>query len=188
MDLKCYTKQTNQSELKRKKISKMTKTGIFYGTSSGNTLIIAKLIANEFAPYAHVHNVEHSKPKDLEPYELLIFGIPTWGFGNMQYDWEKFISNIKQLDLTNKKTALFGLGDQVNYPNTFLDGLGLLYEALKDRTNIIGFWPPEHYSFVRSRAMVNGLLAGLAIDQDNEESMSVMRISRWCAQLKNELR
>jgi flavodoxin I len=166
----------------------MMKTGVFYGTSSGNTQTIAQMIAKEFTPVAKLHNVEHSLPIELEPYELLIFGIPTWGLGNLQYDWEKFIGQIKHVDLTRKYTALFGLGDQVNYPDTFLDGLGLLYETLKDRTNIIGFWTPEHYSFIRSRALINGQLAGLAIDQDNEESLSAKRISRWCALLKNAVK
>jgi flavodoxin I len=165
----------------------MIRTGVFYGTSSGNTLLVAQMVANEFSPHATLHNVEFAQSKDLEPYDLLVFGIPTWGFGNMQYDWEKFLDKIKQTDLSRKKIALFGLGDQVHYPETFLDGLGLLYSALKDKSIIVGFWPPEHYSFKNSRALVGGMLAGLAIDQDNEESLTKSRINSWCNQVKIEI-
>lgn len=165
----------------------MIKTGIFYGTSSGNTLVAAKLIASEFSPHARLHNVENATPKDFEPYGLLIFGIPTWGYGNMQYDWERFLERIKTTDLSQKSIAMFGLGNQVHYPDTFLDGLGLLFEALKDKTNFVGFWSPENYSFKNSKALVGGMLSGLAIDQDNEESLTKVRVTNWCKQVKREI-
>lgn len=39
---------------------------------------------------------------------------------------------IKSADLSSKSIALFGCGDSDSYGDTFCDGIGVLYEDLKD--------------------------------------------------------
>lgn len=36
------------------------------------------------------------------------------------------------MELKGKKVAIFGLGDQIRYPENFADGIGLLAEVLKE--------------------------------------------------------
>jgi len=163
------------------------KTAVFYGTSSGNTKKVASLIAAAFGPDTPVIDIEFAKASDLERFDFLIFGTPTWGMGDLQYDWEKFLTHFDLNILHSKVVALFGLGDQANYPESFLDGLGLLYRHIYNKTTIIGQWPADEYAFRNSKAYVDGQLVGLGIDEDNEVQPTTLRIEAWCNSLKSAL-
>jgi len=96
--------------------------GIFYGSSSGKTATVASRIHEKLGTdKADLKDVEESSPEDLLNYEFLILGIPTWGIGNTQEDWDILLPLLEGLDLSGKKVALFGLGDQESYPGTFAD-------------------------------------------------------------------
>ena len=166
----------------------MAKTGIFFGSSTGNTEYIAEMIKIEFGEEAELFNVDSAETSDLDKCTKLIFGTSTWGIGDAQDDWEDFLEDIKGYDFTNKTIALFGLGDQDTYPDSFVDGMGVLYDFLKKRkANIIGSWPTEGYHFESSLAVRNGQFVGLAIDQEYQEEMTVGRVKEWVGQIRKEL-
>ncbi|STE83833.1 flavodoxin II [Escherichia coli] len=52
---------------------------------------------------------------------MLILGIPTWDFGEIQEDWEAVWDQLDDLNLEGKIVALYGLGDQLGYGEWFLD-------------------------------------------------------------------
>ena len=131
-------------------------------------------------------NVDSAEKQDIEKCDYLIFGLSTWGLGDMQDDWEDFMSTLQETDISKKKTALFGLGDQEVYAESFVDGMGHLYNMIKDKTNIVGEWPADDYRFSDSTALHKDKFVGLAIDQDNEASRSDERIRKWVAVLKKE--
>jgi flavodoxin I len=164
----------------------ITKTAIFYGSSGGNTRKVASLIANCIGN-SKIFNVESSSKLDLESHDFLIFGVPTWGLGNLQMDWEDFLKVVQKANLSEKTIALFGLGDQKNYPYSFADALGILHANLIDKAPIIGYWPAQGYRFRQSKALINGKFAGLVIDEDNEQHMTRYRIEKWCNKLRHEL-
>jgi flavodoxin I len=63
--------------------------GIFYGSSSGKTAAIATRIYKKIGEVrADLKDVEQSSPKELLDYDFLILGIPTWGIGKTQEDWD----------------------------------------------------------------------------------------------------
>jgi flavodoxin I len=158
----------------------MNKIGIFYGSSGGNTQEIAKKIASGLGvEKADIHDVGSSKATDLDVYDVLLFGTSTEGLGDLQYDWDGFIDKLPSVDLSAKKVAIFGCGDSDSYPDTFCDGIGKIYQAIKDRTHVIGFTSTEGYSFDDSEALVDGQFVGLAIDEDNESELSESRINQW---------
>jgi flavodoxin I len=166
----------------------MNKTGIFYGSLSGNTESIAKKIANQLGIGINdIHDVAKAKASDLEAYDILLFGTSTWGLGDLQDDWEDFIGEVVKADLTGKKIALFGCGDSSSYPDTFCDAMGKIYQAVKDKATIVGFTETAGYSFDASELVVDNRFAGLAIDEDNESHLTEERIGKWVSQLKNEL-
>ena len=103
----------------------------------------------------------------------------------MQDDWEDFIEVVIKTDLKDKKVALFGLGDQDTYPDSFADGVGVLYKKLHGRTEIVGEWPNEDYDFDDSEALHNGKFVGLIIDEENQSNLTNERIEKWVGQLKN---
>jgi flavodoxin I len=67
----------------------MQNTGIFYGSSTGNTETAAKQIQKELgADIVKTFDVANAKASDIEQFSNLIFGASTWGIGDMQDDFE----------------------------------------------------------------------------------------------------
>ncbi len=111
----------------------MKKTGIFYGSTTGTTESVARLIAGKLGiSPADLHDVSKMTADRVASYDALILGTSTWGDGELQDDWYDGIKVLKGADLKGKTIALFGCGDSESYADTFCDGMGVLYEDLKD--------------------------------------------------------
>ena len=163
------------------------KIGLFYGSSTGQTEMIAEKLQQMLGEdNADLINVDGASKEDLEKYPYLILGTPTWGFGEMQDDWEDFAEILEKTDLKGKKIALFGLGDQDTYPDSFVDGVGMLYSKIKDKSSIIGKWPKNGYAFHESEAIKNDSFVGLIIDQENQSAKTNERLEKWVEVLKKE--
>jgi flavodoxin I len=106
----------------------------------------------------------------------------------MQDDWEEFIDTVVDADPKGKKIALFGLGDQEVYSDSFVDGLAKIYKRLKGKFDIVGSWPTEGYLFDDSDAVVNGKFVGLVLDEDNQIGLTDKRINEWVKQLKKDFK
>lgn len=167
----------------------MTKIGLFYGSSTGNTKDAAEQIKAALGDdLVSVHNIAGAKAETLAVFDVLILGTSTWGFGDWQDDWASFQPEMAKVDWTNKPVALFGLGDQYGYTDTFLDAVGMLYEPLVAAgAEIVGRWAGEGYDFEASTAHVDGAFVGLALDADNQSDMTAARVREWADQLKGEL-
>ena len=166
----------------------MSKIGIFYGSSTGNTQDAAETIANklEVAP-SDVHDVS-SASADFFGYDVLLFGSSTWGIGDLQDDWEGFIGKASSADLAGKKIALFGCGDSSSYSDSFCDAVGKIHQAIEGKgCTIIGKLSSDGYSYSSSEAFVDGKLVGLLLDIENESNKVEEQISAWVNQLKSEI-
>jgi flavodoxin I len=164
----------------------MSKIGIFYGSSGGNTEEVAKNIAKKLG-VSDIYDVCKAQASDLTAHDVLLFGSSTWGLGDLQDDWESFIQTVASADLSGKKVALFGCGDSSSYPDTFCDAVGKIYQAVKDKAAVIGFMDTAGYSFDTSEAVVNGQFVGLALDEDNESDLTEERINRWIEMIKSAI-
>lgn len=153
--------------------------GIFYGSSVGNTRFVAEKL-ELLLPNSELNPVETATQEDIEKYDFLILGTSTWGIGNMQDDFETFVDTLVGSDLIGKTIALFGLGDQFTYPDTYCNGMGKLYELIKDKgCTFVGSWPTDDYDFSDSVAVVDGKFVGLALDEDNEPDLTDYRLNEW---------
>jgi len=168
----------------------MTKIGIFFGTDTGNTRRVAKDIITALgsAIAAKPVNIRNASVADLQAYEILILGTPTYGegllpglsTGNATESWEEFLPKLVGQDFSGKKIALYGLGNQKSYPNEFVDALFYLYEQFQAcGATLIGDWSVEGYQFKASKAVVAGRFVGLALDQENQKSLSPERLATW---------
>lgn len=168
----------------------MDKIGLFYGSSTGATRSVAERIARAFGPdEVELHDIAQADARQVEKYERLIFGVSTWGLGEMQDDWEAFSRRMNSLQLAGRTVALFGLGDQRAYPDTFLNALGTLYEKVKQRGGtVVGTWPTEGYEFTDSTAERDGRFVGLAIDEDSQPERTARRIADWVEQIRPQMR
>lgn len=169
----------------------MTPIGLFYGTDTGFTEIVVKLFQEEFdlvAPHLlTVHNIGDTAVTTLQQYDHLIIGCPTWDIGQLQADWDKAYNELERLDLSGKQVAIFGLGDQYGYPDSYCDAIGILAEKFASRgAELVGFTSTDGYEFTHSEGVRDGQFLGLALDEDNESDRSPGRVSEWVWQLVDE--
>jgi len=165
----------------------MNKIGLFYGSTYGMTRKVAEQIKTAFKNFqVDLHDVKHTSAEQLSRYDFLIFGTSAWGVGEMQDDWKQWISAVEKFDFTGKKVALFGLGDQVKFPESFADGLGKLYRCISDRSVIKGKWPLKGYRYQSSLAEKDGTFVGLVLDENNQKEQTKERIKQWVSQVEKE--
>jgi flavodoxin I len=169
----------------------MTPIGLFYGSNTGFTLIVADLIREEFASVAPdlvtVHDVAETPVAKMEEYDFLIAGCPTWNVGQLQDDWDALFVELDELELSGKKVAIFGLGDQYGYPDNYCDAIGVLADKFASLgAELVGFTAAEGYEFGYSRGVVDGMFMGLALDEDNESEKTPERVTEWVWQLVDE--
>ncbi len=161
--------------------------GLFYGSTYGMTETVAQKIKSAFTNFqVDLYNVKDTPRETPGKYDYLIFGTSAWGIGEMQDDWERWIYALENIDFSKKKVALFGLGDQVMYPESFVDGLGTLYCRLPDKSVVVGEWPVEGYKYYFSLADKDGKFVGLVLDENNQPDKTDKRIKKWVAQLEKE--
>ena len=167
----------------------MKKIAILYGSVTGNTAAAAKRINNQLIDMAKVMDIACVTVEMLSKYDFLFLGTSTYGMGDLQNDWKIFLPELKRADLSGKTVALFGLGDSVSNPNTFVNGMGTIYHALKNSgCKIVGHCPTDGYSFTGSEALVDGEFVGLPLDHDNENGSTDSRIAQWLFEIIPHLR
>lgn len=165
----------------------MKKTVIIYGSTTGNAAKAAETIAEKLGG-GDVKEVSSAKKSDLADYDNIILGSSTWGDGELQDDWFGFISEVKSANLSGKTVAVFGVGDQFSYSDTYVNAMGELYEAAKSAgAKIVGETSTDGYSFNESSAVKDGKFVGLALDYDNQDQLSEDRIAAWTVQIMPEL-
>lgn len=165
----------------------MINTGIYFGTTTGNTEIVAELIAEQLKNAVTFKSIDEIDPQDFFEFDLLFLGISTWNIGELESTWDDFFPNLDSIDFTGKVIAIFGLGDQINYGDSFLDAMGILFDKLVDRgATIIGYWPIDDYQFDESFAVRDDRFVGLAIDMDNQDELTEGRVSTWVTQVLQE--
>lgn len=168
----------------------MKKTCIIYGSSTGTCEDLAHQIAEKLnVTTSDIYSAEKLTPELIDHYDALILGTSTWGDGEMQDDWYDGIKALKVADLTGKTIALFGCGDSESYADTYCDGMGALYAALKDKgCHFIGNQVDAgDYNYSSSTAVVDDAFVGLALDEINESDKTASRIDQWTDGLKEKL-
>jgi flavodoxin I len=167
---------------------KMNRIGIVYGSTTGVTAEVAQTIQTLLGKErADLMDVSAITVEDLNRYQNLILGVSTWGMGEMQNDWEAKLKLLKEADLKGKRIALFGLGDQIAYADTYLDAMGTLYDTLLScGVTPVGQWPADGYACEKSTALRENRFVGLALDEDNESKKTAERIDSWLKQLDGQ--
>jgi flavodoxin I len=176
-------------KLKHYELIIMERTAIFFGSSGGVTESVASKMADKIGNGVEVFNVANTPAGEAEKYQNLIFGTSTWGIGDLQDDWDIFLPELAKINLSGKTIALFGLGDCESYPDSFVDGIGTIYEGIKDKgCTIVGEVETDGYSFDDSKAVYEGKFIGLPLDEDNESNQTESRIDNWLKQILPQFR
>ncbi len=169
----------------------MSKIGLFYGTDTGNTERVADMIKDKIgAELVEVHDVASVKVEDFAKYDKLILGHPTWYYGELQSSWEDFWEDFKTIDFTGKQVACFGLGDQADYSEYFLDAMGFMHDiVLENGGTPAGYMSSESFEWDESQALTEDeeFFVGLAIDEDQQPELTEARIDQWVEQIREEM-
>ena len=168
--------------------------GLFYGSSTCYTEMAAEKIRDAIQQKLpsisiNVHNIADDCISSLKDYEYLILGIPTWDYGELQEDWENHWQALDNIDLSDKQVALFGLGDQIGYPQWFQDALGYLWaKVVNQGASTVGLWPNEGYEFEESKALTDDkkFFLGLALDDENQFEKTDDYVDQWRQQILHE--
>ncbi len=164
----------------------MSKIGIFYGSTTGNTEEVANELMASLADKGEVEVVDISQcdANSFAGCDLVLLGTSTWGAGELQDDWQTFIDSTDGVELNGKKVALFGLGDQFGYPDNFVDGMKYIHDFAKScGGEMVGNWPTDGYEYDESLAEAEGEFIGLVIDNDNQSNMTDARVAEWVEQV-----
>jgi flavodoxin I len=130
-------------------------------------------------------------------HDALIVGTPTWNTGadtqRSGTGWDDLYGPLPQAlaqVLTNKKVAVFGLGDQVSYSENYADATGELYAAFASLgCDMVSYAavPTDGYEHEASKSVLPGsdgsLFCGLLLDQINQEDYTDARIGAWVSEL-----
>ncbi len=110
----------------------MSKVIVIYGSTTGNTEEMAKSVEQALSVSGYdvvLKNVTEADPAELKGYDYILLGSSTWGDGELQDDFIDFEENMRNVDLTGKKSAVFGCGES-SWP-MFCEAVNILENRLK---------------------------------------------------------
>jgi len=169
--------------------------GLFYGSTTCYTEIAAEkirdaiLVCSKQSLQVDLFDIAHHPLALVNDYRWLILGIPTWDYGELEENWENVWSDIDDVNWQDKTVALYGLGDQLGYPDWFQDAMGYLQTKISSLgAHCIGQWPNLGYNYTHSKALTEDgkYFVGLALDEDSAFDLSEGRITTWCQQITDE--
>ena len=189
----------------------MNSTIVVYGSSTGTCEAIAEKIAQKLG--CEAINVQDLTADVVNSNQNLILGTSTWGAGEMQDDWYDGLRTLQGADLAGKTIALFGCGDCESYGDTFVGGMGELYNGIKaaiergqsqacldsaereqartefkvSGATFVGAVETNGYSYDDSEAVIDGKFVGLPLDDINEDDKTDVRIEAWIAAIMPSL-
>jgi flavodoxin I len=166
----------------------MQKIGLFYSFNTKNTSKAAKIILESFDKNEiQAHNIEETNEEEFSAYDNYILGVPTWFDGELPNYWDEFLPALEELDLKGKTFALYGAGNQKEYPENFVDAIGILADTIEQLGGkIIGFVPNDGYKFEHSKALRGNQFVGLPLDFEIQPKLVQPRIENWVKRLKTE--
>ena len=164
----------------------MNTTIVVFGSSTGTCEAIAQKIAQKLG--CEAIDVQNLTTDIVNNNQNLILGTSTWGAGELQDDWYDGLKLLQGMDLSGKTIALFGCGDSESYGDTFVGGIGELFNALKTSgARFVGAVDVDGYTFGDSEAVVDGKFVGLPLDDVNEDDKTDTRIEAWIAAISPNL-
>lgn len=166
----------------------MSKTAIIYSYNTQKSKKVAEKVMAAFGETAiEAVNAEDLTKEVFENFDNFIVSAPTWFDGELPNYWDEFIPDLEEMDLSKKSFAIFGLGNQKDYPENYCDAIGILAEVLEEcGARIVGHTSLEGYTYESSRAQRGDIFVGLPLDQENQARLTADRVNKWVVQLKKE--
>jgi flavodoxin I len=170
----------------------MKKIALIYWPKKGSTETAAHKIYSRFEKDTiDIFTITEINTAEFAMYDAFIIGGSTTGADNWENAhktrWNDFFAKLEKAEIKGKPFALYGLGNQVLYPNNFVDGMAFMKEIFEKQGGVLkGMWPVEGYEFEDSESLENGMFYGLALDFDHQPELTDVRIEKWVAGIREE--
>lgn len=171
----------------------MKKIAIVYWPKKGNVSRAAEKLHKIIEEKSELFDLANFSSREFRNYDYFIFGSSTvgadaWHNATTDDKWMPFFQQMQQegVNLVGKTVAMFGLGDQIVYPDNFVDGMAILKpEFEKLGAEIVGEQPvTDDYEHTGSAAENDGKFLGLALDEDNQDHLTDERALKWLKELE----
>jgi len=167
--------------------------GLYYASMTGNTETVAQYIANAAGSGIVAQDIGDVGYEEIMSKCSIIVGAPTWHTGEDEErsgtSWDEWLyDTLPGLDMSDKKIAVFGLGDSAAYGDNFCDAMGELSDLFKAQgATIYGKTPIEDgLDYSASMSVSDGKFIGKTFDENNHFDKSEDRAKEWVEQLKLE--
>jgi flavodoxin I len=170
----------------------MKKIALIYWPKKGSTEEAAYMIYSRFdKDVIDIFTITEINTAEFSLYDAYIIGGSTTGADSWQQAhktrWSDFFKKLDKAEIKGKPFALFGLGNQVLYPNNFVDGMAFLKELFENHGAVLkGLWPTDGYDFEESESVEKEMFYGLALDLDHQAELTDDRIDKWVIQIRKE--
>jgi flavodoxin I len=173
-------------------MTEMKKIALIYWPKKGSTEVAAhKILAKFEKDVIDIFTITDITTAEFSMYDAFIIGGSTTGADNWESAhktrWADFYAKAEKAELKGKPFAMYGLGNQVLYPNNFVDGMAFLKDIFEKRGAVLkGKWPIDGYEFEDSESVEGGTFYGLALDFDVQPELTDERIDNWVVQIRKE--
>lgn len=113
----------------------MAKIKIVYGSGGGNTELVCEKMAMilEKNHCVTLLKAKTAEPKDVGACDLLVLASPTYGHGQLEQYFEKFLEKLRGENLKNKRCAVIGLGDPKYDTDYHIESIKTITDFLKEK-------------------------------------------------------
>ncbi|MBK9291584.1 MAG: flavodoxin domain-containing protein [Bacteroidetes bacterium] len=172
----------------------MKKTLILYWAPGGSVEKAARMLQQVIGTdKAELSDVASFQVERLPEFDNLILGTATigaetWREANDNNKWMEFFEKTRQFDYSKLKVATFALGNQIFYPDHFVDSLGIIRQEIEQLGGkLLGAWPVKGYEFTDSMGYDGDYFFGLALDEDTQPELTEERIRTWVELLAKDM-
>ena len=165
----------------------MKKIGLFYGGTTAKTAVVALKIQEAFAENEVILiPIEGATREEFESFDNIIAGTSTWFDGELPTYWDEFMPEIESIDMTGKKVALFGLGDQDAIPTISSMGSAFWRKPYQKQCGTDRFHACQRLPFHPITGRQGRTFPGTSPRYRDQSEQTEERILKWVAKLKKE--
>lgn len=109
---------------------------VIYGTVGGNTKLVCESAADVWSCAGHevkFFDVKSSEAENSVAGDVLVFASPTYGHGELEPHFERFLRGLENVDLKDKKCAIIGLGDPKYDKDYHLESIKIISDFLGEK-------------------------------------------------------
>jgi len=104
----------------------MRKVSVIFGSTTGNTEKVAEIIKEQIEGDVTLCDVTKATDEMIRKADLVLFGSSTWGYGELQDDFQDYYDNMSSDLLDGKLVAVFGCGDMESFEDVFCNATELI--------------------------------------------------------------